>query len=172
MNENHFEKNLDDIMNDYAEQRDEWETILSIQDGQVKQFKHSNGKQYFCALCTDDITIKDEQKLVELLQNKTVEQQMEHFYITESAKLSRLSYEEVTKGQLTERATKLSDYNIIKLIMKNGIIVGVIVNGYWGIEPLYVGESVCTYYASDNNGSGSNDREDNIYLIVSEIITR
>ena len=36
-----------DIMNDYGEQRDEWETLLSVKDGEVVRFRHSNGRQGF-----------------------------------------------------------------------------------------------------------------------------
>ena len=35
-----------DIMEDYGEQRDEWETLLSIEDGKVRRFRHGNGKVF------------------------------------------------------------------------------------------------------------------------------
>lgn len=53
-------------------------------------------------------------------------------------------------------------------MVKDGLLVGVLIRSYWR----FLGDcvclpygQVCTYYASDNEGSGTNDREDYAYLI-------
>lgn len=53
MNEKGFKefienRTIEDIMEDYGEQRDEWETLLERRDGNTVRFKHSNGKTFFC----------------------------------------------------------------------------------------------------------------------------
>lgn len=37
-----------DIMEDYGEQRAEWQTLLTMENGKVKSFRHSNGKTFYC----------------------------------------------------------------------------------------------------------------------------
>lgn len=39
-------RTIEDIMEDYGEQRDEWQTMLYIKDGYVSQFRHSNGRDF------------------------------------------------------------------------------------------------------------------------------
>ena len=39
-------RSIEDIMEDYGEQRDEWQTTLSMKDGYVSQFRHSNGRDF------------------------------------------------------------------------------------------------------------------------------
>lgn len=160
-------RTIEDIMEDYGEQRDEWQTMLYIKDGYVSQFRHSNGRDFFCTQYKPkfgELAISKKQEL--LLSGQSVEKQMSYFYITNSAKFCKSAYGEITSEQLREKTTKLCDYpEIIKLILKEKILVGVIVKGYYGNEPLMIDSPVCTYYASDNNGSGNNEREDYIYLM-------
>jgi len=160
-------RTIEDIMEDYGEQRDEWQTMLSMKDGYVVQFRHSNGRTFFCEQYKPEFgatSISHEQEL--LLSTQSVEKQMSYFYITSSAKFCKSAYGEITKEQLREKTIRLSDYpDIIMLIMKEKTLVGVIIKGYYGDEPLMIDSPVCTYYASDNNGSGSNEREDYAYLM-------
>lgn len=49
MSENGFKeyienRTVDDIMEAYGEQRDEWETLLTVENGVVRRFRHSNEK--------------------------------------------------------------------------------------------------------------------------------
>jgi len=157
-------RTIEDIMEDYGEQRDEWETLLERQDGNVVRFKHSNGRTYFCTQCNscDDIIFD----LVKNNEGKTIEQQMKNFYVTESVNLSKTAYGDITKEQLREKAISLSEYDgVVELILKGDILLGAVVKGYFGNDNLLIGQSVCTYYASDNEGSGCNDREDYLYLM-------
>lgn len=157
-------RTTEDIMEDYGEQRDEWEPLLERKGGNVVRFKHRNGRTFFCtqyeAEC-DDIA----DALKKANAGQTIEEQMQNFYVTESIKLSKTAYGDITKEQLRRKAIKLSEYDgIVELILKGDILIGAVVKGHFGNDNLLLGQSVCTYYASDNEGSGCNEREDYIYL--------
>ena len=171
MNSNSFKdfienRTVADIMEDYGEQRDEWETLLCVKEGNVERFKHSNGKTYFCEQ-TDEYPLDD--IVLSKLQDKTIEQQMSYYYITEYRSLSETAYGEITKEHLSEKATNLSDYKgVLKLLLNGKFLVGALVEGYFKDGKLFLNNSVCTYYASDNEGSGTKDRSDYVYLIFSD----
>lgn len=157
------ERTLDDIMADYDEQRDEWQTLLSVQDGFVKMFADYNGKKFFCKQITDYVV---DEKIEKLLTGKTVKEQMGFYYVTESRRMYATAYGDITKENLSEKAVKLSEYEgIVELLLKEKILVGAVIKGYYGEENLLLGRSVCTYCASDNEGSGTKEREDYAYLI-------
>lgn len=159
-------RTIEDIMEDYGEQKDEWVTYLSMNNGLVQQFRHSNGKTYFCKQI-EDCTLDN--KISDLLSGKTVEEQMSYYYVTESKRLYDTAYGEITKEQLSESAMALADYDgIIKLLLKEKILVGAVIKGYFGNGNLLLDRSVCTYYALDNEGSGTKEREDYAYLIFCE----
>ena len=101
------------------------------------------------------------------LMGKSVEEQMKLFAVVENTEVSRSSYGEVDSAQTYRRAMRLTDlYEFRGLIVEDGIIEGIIVQGAWGREiPMGPYDTVCTYYASDDNGSGSKDREDTVTLI-------
>ena len=110
------------------------------------------------------MTISSEQELV--LSNQSIEKQMSYFRITEFKKFYKSAYGEITSEQLRKKTIKLCDYpDIIQLILKEKILVGAIIKGYYGNKPLMIGSPVCTYYASDNDGSGNDEREDYAYLM-------
>lgn len=72
-----------DPMIDYGEQRDEWETLLSVKDGEVVRFCHSNGRDFLCEKYEGEYAncnVTDE--MLKLLSGKTIEQQMEYYYVT------------------------------------------------------------------------------------------
>jgi len=159
-------RTISDIMEDYGEQRDEWVTMLSMSDGFVNQFRHSNGKTYFCQQYTD---YEPDENIQAVLTEKRVEEQMEYYYVTESRRLYSTAYGEITKEQLSERAVKLSEYDgVVELLLKEKILIGAVVKGHWGNGNLLLNEPVCTYYASDNEGSGTKEREDYAYLIFKD----
>ena len=103
----------------------------------------------------------------ERLVGRTIEAQMKCFAVVENREISRTSYGQVDNTQVYSRAKRLTDlYEFRGLILEDGIIEGILVQGAWGREiPMGPYDTVCTYYASDNNGSGSNDREDTVTLI-------
>ena len=91
------------------------------------------------------------------------------YRITDSRKYERTAYGEVEKEQLFEDSWALEDYDAFRgLVVKDGLVVGVLIESWWFDHtpvPCLPYGRVCTYYASDNNGSGSNDRTDYAYLI-------
>lgn len=158
---------LDEIMEAYDEQRDEWETLLITENNEVKFFRHSNGKKFFCEqYCSSDEDCDIDSEQTEVLAGKTVEEQMEHFYVTESDKLYKTSYGEITDENLRQNAVKLCEYDgVHTLILKGKILIGAKIKAHWGEGILLPERPVCTYYACDNEGSGTNEREDYAYLI-------
>lgn len=153
-------RTIEDIMEDYGEQRYEWETLIESQDGNVVRFKHNNGRTYFCTQCTScDDTIFD---LVKNNEGKTIEQQMKNFCVIETSDPSETAYGDITKEQLKENAVGLSDYDgVVELILKGNLLLGAVVKGCSGTENLLIGQSVCT--CSDNDG-GCKNREKYVYL--------
>lgn len=163
-------RTIADIMDDYGEQRDEWETLLSVRDGEVVRFRHSNGRDFFCEPYEGeyaDCNITDEMRRI--LSGKTIEQQMEYFCVTESRTFYNMAYEEITSENLRRYAAKLCDYEGVRaLFVKNGILVGAKIDAMWGEGKLFLKNPVCIYYASNNEGSGTKEREDYEYLIFIE----
>ncbi len=159
-----------DIMDDWGNQRDEWEDLLIVRDGNIVKFHHSNGKAFFCEqYIPESDDFKVDSRLKEVLSDKTIKRQMNYFYVTESQSVYKAACGEITKEYLQENTTKLCDCKRIKkLLIKDGILIGAKVDGYCGECNLLLNNPVCTYYASDNEGSGTNDREDYMYLIFAE----
>ena len=93
--------------------------------------------------------------------------QMDCYRITETAALASTAYGEVVRSEYFDSSAKLQDYpGLVNLIVKDGLLVGARIRS-WPNEtsPLLPYGKACTYYASDNDGSGSRDREDNAWLI-------
>ena len=172
MDDKRFQKYIEsrtiaDIMDDYGKQRDEWETLLVVKDDEVVGFRHSNGRDYYCepfASEYEDCNMTDE--MCKLLSGKTIEQQMEYFYVSESRKFYNTAYGEISKENLQRYAVKLSDYKGVRaLFVKKRILVGAKIDAMWGEGKLFLNKPVCIYSASDNEGSGTKEREDYAYLI-------
>ena len=106
----------------------------------------------------------------EQLAGKTPEEQMAHYRITESRTLASIAYGEVERERVYKASYALDDFDRFRgLVVKDGIVVGVLIKA-WSSEknesvPCLPYGRVCTYYASDNEGSGYNDRIDYAYLI-------
>ncbi|MCD7796305.1 MAG: hypothetical protein LUG95_01380 [Clostridiales bacterium] len=95
---------------------------------------------------------------------------MDFYYVTKSRSLYSTAYSEITDEKLTENSVKLSDYDGVQtLLLKGDILIGARIKSWWGDGILLPEQCVCTYYASDNEGSGTNDREDYAYLIFSKL---
>lgn len=163
-------RSLSDIMEAYDEQRDEWETLLIMENGYVVKFRHDNGKDFFCEQFNpenEEYVVSE--NIIKVLEGKTVQQQMEHYYVTKSARLYSTAYGDITKDELREKAVKLCDYDgVIQLLLKGEILVGAKIKGCWRESILLPEKRVCTYYACDNEGSGTKEREDYAYLIFKE----
>ena len=106
---------------------------------------------------------------LEQLKGKSLEEQMAFYRIVETRCHSRTAYGEVTKENKHEFGYALEAYSgLTALVMDDGVLIGVRIKsawdryGYGAVALPY--QDICTYYASDNNGSGYNDREDYAHL--------
>lgn len=106
---------------------------------------------------------------LEQLKGRPLEEQMEYYRIVETECRSRTAYGEITKENCLRFGYALKDYPGLRgLIVEDGVLIGVRIRSAWdhygdGAAALPY-RDICTYYASDNNGSGSNDREDYAHL--------
>ncbi len=175
MNNKEFIENrtLDDIMESYDEQREEWVTELVVKDGNVISFRHKNGKIFYCKQCDSDnsaYNVSDEIRAIS--EGKTIEQQMEHFYVTSSYKFYSTAYGEITKEDVKKYSVKLSEYNGVKnLLLKDKILIGATIKSWCDEGDLLLNNPVCTYYTSDNEGSGTKERDDYAYLIYNATLS-
>ena len=100
------------------------------------------------------------------LTGKSIEEQMKMFAFVENTELSRSSYGDTDKSWIYRRASRLTSISeFCGLIVEDGIIEGVLVKTLWRETPMGPYDTITTYYASDDDGSGSNDREDTVTLI-------
>ena len=102
----------------------------------------------------------------ERLMGKTIEEQMKLFALVENTEVSRSSYGEVDSSRAYRWARRLEKTSEFRgLVVEDGIIEGVLIETIWRVTPMGPYDTVCTYYASDDEGSGSRDREDTLTLI-------
>ncbi len=104
----------------------------------------------------------------EKLKDKTIEEQMSCYRISSSTEFTRTSYGQVNNRRLMERTCPLEQSgDCVALVAKdNCLLVGVLLNTFLGEEKVCLPyEGVCTYCASDNEGTGTKDREDYAYLV-------
>lgn len=118
-----------------------------------------------------ELKAKMNNEFLESLKEKTLEEQMECFRIVEHTSFSKTAYGEITKSNMHEFGYALKDYKGLNaLIVEDGVIIGVCIDAFACYDPLgrpaFPYQSICTYYASDNNGSGSSDREENVQLCL------
>jgi hypothetical protein len=112
-----------------------------------------------------DIVFPDgfEQKL----SGKTIEEQMAFYRIEEVCLLSSYSYGELdsrSQRKLTHELDKCHD--VEELIIKNGLLVGVTIRDYANNTQICLpGQYVTTYIAIDDDGVGSESREDTCSLV-------
>ncbi len=100
------------------------------------------------------------------LMGKSVEDQMKMFALVENVEFSRSGYGDTEKSWIYRYARRLTSVREFRgLVVENGIIEGVIIKTMWKETPMGPYDTITTYYASDDNGSGSKDREDTVTLI-------
>ncbi len=98
----------------------------------------------------------------ETLKNLTIEEQMKCYRVIETSSYSMTDWRERlhTIGYAIDKC-----YDVKSVIVKDGIVVGVMIVCDTGSEVACLPEErVCTYYADDNNGAGSKCRIDYLYL--------
>lgn len=100
----------------------------------------------------------------ELLQNRTIEEQMAYYRTTCVSTYAMTDWKERTYRGWAIPLER--DRDVTALIVRDGILVGVMMLNDDNIEvPCLAEEQVCTYYASDNNGAGYKERIEYTYLI-------
>ena len=106
---------------------------------------------------------------LEYLKGKSLEERMDCYRIVETECHSRTAYGEVTNENKHTFGYALEEYpGLNALIVDEGVLIGVRIKSAW--DPYGYGavalpyQSICTYYASDNNGSGYKEREDYAHL--------
>lgn len=106
---------------------------------------------------------------LEKLKGLPLQEQMKYYRIVEEEHFSRTAYGEITSSNMHRYGYALEKYSALRgLILDDGVLVGVLIKTYFhqydnGAVMLPY-RDICTYYASDDNGSGSNDREDYAHL--------
>ena len=100
------------------------------------------------------------------LEGKSIEEQMKLFAVLENVSFSRSSYGSVDSERLYRRARPVDKlYEFHGVIVNEGLMEGIMIRAFGRIIPLMPFQTATTYYASDDNGSGSKDREDTATLI-------
>ena len=165
-----FEKSLDEIMQEYDEQKDEWETLLSMHNGSVERFMLiPGGRNFYCVQYDKDLQdLKLSEADINELKKETVSKQIGHYQISELTILSSSSYGDVVDEKRNERLISLSEYpNLKRIVLYNNVIVGAIVTDAFNKDAfLSVDNTILTYYASDNEGAGSKDCEVSVRLLL------
>lgn len=100
----------------------------------------------------------------ESLKGLSIEAQMNRYRTTEYSSYAMTDWRERTRRS---GYRKLEDTReVTALIVKDDLLVGVMIENDCGRDiPCFAGERVCTYYADDNNGSGSKTRIDYTWLV-------
>ncbi len=107
--------------------------------------------------------IKFPEGFEETLKGLSIEKQMDCYKTSSTSKFSMTGWRERT-AQSYSSLERTPD--VKALIVKDGIIVGVMMLNDCGREEACMPEDcVCTYYADDNNGAGSKTRIDYTYLV-------
>ena len=108
----------------------------------------------------------------EALAGKTLEKQIEHFRVLEDTSISHYSYGKDEGSSSRTLGKSLWDSSDVHgIIVDKGIIVGLWVYQYYNSNaPLFLGKTICTYSVSEDDGTGSTDREDYISLIFNKEI--
>jgi hypothetical protein len=97
------------------------------------------------------------------LAGKSIEEQIKCFCTRETSYYEECSYGSVDSSKALKGVMELNeDRGISKLILKDGIIVGIIKRS----KTVLAGENVCTYFAVDEDGTGRDSVEEYTTLIL------
>lgn len=134
----------------------------------MKQFELTiNGKTYPCVEYTDDLgKLELTQSAIKTLQGKPIQEQAEYFGVAESSHTYKTFYGDEGNDSKRVYSVPLLEYSgLQKLIIHDGMLVGAIIEGYYGSRSLLPGRSVCTYDISETDGSGTIERTDYASLV-------
>ena len=98
-----------------------------------------------------------------VLAGKPLAEQFAHFALSSSASISSYAYGREEGTSAFSHADPFPSADVSELILRDGILVGAVVDGCQVIA----GHTVCTYSASEDDGAGSRSREDYCTLLFS-----
>lgn len=110
-------------------------------------------------------------EFLSIMKKKSLEEQMNYFRIETESHYTKTGYGKNTKSNVSHSDYSLKDYEGLNaLIVEDGAIIGVCIDAFGGHnslgKPAFPNHNVCTYYASDDNGSGSSEREEYAQLCL------
>lgn len=110
----------------------------------------------------DTSKIADYEKIVSEQQGKTLYEQAKSFYVLVNDYETKSSYSDIDSERSLSGEKSLIDFRGTEaLVLKNGIIVGIIVKD----KTVLAGECICTYFAIDEDGTGRDEVEEYTTLI-------
>lgn len=104
---------------------------------------------------------------LDCLKGLSIDEQLEHYAISDSSEYSRSSYGEIDKSKSSSSSLKpLKDYKYFRgVILKDHVIIGAIISDYRdNLKYLYPGRPACLYLSVDNDGTGSSSSSVYAYL--------
>ena len=101
------------------------------------------------------------------LSGRNLEEQMDCYRITIETTISEYSYGKLDSKDVMEETAKFEECDDFRgLVVKDGIIVGIILKSLFGEDKVCLpGQKMTTYWSSDDDGVGSTDRDDTCCLI-------
>ena len=101
------------------------------------------------------------------LSGRNLEEQMDCYRITIDTTISEYSYGKLDSKDVMEETVKFEECDDFRgLVVKDGIIVGIILKSLFGEDKVCLpGQKMTTYWSSDDDGVGSTDRDDTCCLI-------
>ena len=99
----------------------------------------------------------------EEMRGKELPEQADYFTVEETCIISSYSYGECDSTRKSSRTLPAWESNeILGIVELDGLVVGL----WLGEKPLFFGHQICTYSASEDDGTGSTDREDYIAIVL------
>ena len=101
------------------------------------------------------------------LSGRNLEEQMDCYRITIETTISEYSYGKLDSKDVMEETVKFEECDDFRgLVVKDGIIVGIILKSLFGEDKVCLpGQKMTTYWSSDDDGVGSPERADTCCLI-------
>ena len=108
------------------------------------------------------------EKLKQLLEGKTVEEQIKYFRTTEYWRIANKISFDMDINEYSEQHLKgiLNNEYVEGVIVDNGVVIGLMVNGWYKeLRTCFMNKSALIYSASDNNGAGYKEVEEYLYFV-------
>ena len=101
-------------------------------------------------------------------KGKTIAEQLTRFKVAEKSSICYFSYGKENGGKRWfNESEPHKNSDVLGVVVDDGVVVGLWVKQWYRSQaPLFVGESVCTYSVVDEDGTGRDERDDYIILLV------